>query len=357
MDVKPIRILLIEDDEDDYVLVKDFLSEVSTFNYVLDWESNHEAGLSVLIRENHDVCLLDFRLGSRDGLDLLRESLKKNVKTPIILLTGKGNDAIDLQAMELGAADYLIKGQTNGDQLKRAIRYSIERKRVNDILNESKEQLKALSSQLIIAQEEERKQVAGEIHDAIGSSLSAVKFTVERALSKIRQTAPEISGLLEPIIPIVQESIEECRRIQQALRPPMIDNLGLLATLSWFTRTFQSVYSHIRIEKEIGLKEKDLPINLRMVIFRIIQEAMNNLAKHSQADWVGLILQKSKGRIELFVRDNGKGFNVNRLLARKGPKKGMGLLSMKERALLSGGTLSVESAVGKGTVVKAVWPI
>ena len=351
------RILLIEDDEDDYVLVKGALSETFALEYLLDWVSSYEAGLSALLGEAYDICLLDYQLGERSGLDLLRQILELGVKTPTILLTGQGTQDIDLEAMRLGAADYLIKGQTSGAQLERSIRYAIERRRTSLALNETKEQLRLLASQLLTTQEEERKRIAGELHDTLGSSLSALRFKIEGALSQTKQSSFDMTGLLESLIPMIRDSIDECRRLQQDLRPPMIDDLGLLITLAWFLERFQSVYSHIRIEQGITLREEDIPDDLKIVIFRIVQEAMNNLAKHSRADRVDLSLGKSNKHLTLSIRDNGRGFDPGQKLARKSQTRGLGLVSMKERADLSGGSLIIDSAQGNGTTIRVSWPV
>lgn len=139
------------------------------------------------------------------------------------------------------------------------------------------------------------------------------------------------------------------------LRPSVLDDLGILATIGWFTREFQKVYSHISIEKEIHLLEDQVPDPLKIVLFRVIQEAMNNIAKYSKADLVHLSLQKTDGTIELAIQDNGQGFNLMEVLSVEGSKRGLGLTSMRERTELSGGSFVVESTRGRGTVIKAIW--
>ena len=352
----PIRVLLIEDDEDDFLIVKEFMSQVPS-KYELEWVSSCDAGLLALSSREHDICLLDYRVGGRNGLDVLRESLDNGFQTPIIILTGQGDYDIDLEAMQLGAADYLIKDQINSAFLERSIRYSLDRKRTNEVIQNHEKQLRFLTSKLLSAQEEERGRLARDIHDIIGSSLSAVKFKVEEVLHDIKEIAPAIVEPLETIIPILKESISECRRIQSDLRPPGLDDLGLLASLSWFSRRVQSIYSTIRIEQEIGLTEDDIPNGLKIVIFRIIQEAMNNMAKHSQADLVSLSLQKKDDCIEMVIRDNGKGFDLGKVLAMESSMKGMGLSSMKERAEFSGGSLDIVSTIGGGTIIRASWSV
>jgi signal transduction histidine kinase len=161
---------------------------------------------------------------------------------------------------------------------------------------------------------------------------------------------------LKAIIPLIQESIEEVRRIQMDLRPSTLDDLGILATISWFCREFQTIYSGIRIEQQIDIQEEDVPDPLKTIIYRLMQETLNNIAKHSEADLVLLSLRKADGTIDLAIKDNGSGFDLDDVLSVESAKRGLGLASMKERTELSGGSFSVESARGKGTTVRASWP-
>jgi PAS domain S-box-containing protein len=233
-----------------------------------------------------------------------------------------------------------------------------ERQRAEEALLESKRQLQLLTSQLITAEENERKRIASEVHDVLGSSLSAIKFKIEEVLyngAKGVDMSPSKS--LEGLIPIIQDTIEETRRIQNDLRPPMLDDLGIVATLSWFCRRFQTIYSAIRIEQAITIREDEVPDSLKIVIFRITQEALNNIGKHAKANLVHLGLRKINGAIDLTIQDNGEGFDQERLFSMESSKKGMGLSSMKERTEFLDGSFSIESTIGKGTVIRAVWPV
>jgi len=224
-------------------------------------------------------------------------------------------------------------------------------------LEEANKALRQLSIRLLSAHEEERKRVAGELHDTIGSCLSGIKFRVESALEEITNTPKAATQSLNTIIPVIQDAIEECRRIQMDLRPSMLDDLGLLPTLSWFFRRFQTIYSTIHIEQEMTIEESELPDSLKIVIYRVIQEAMNNAAKHSKADVVRISLRKVHNKMELLVEDNGRGFSVQQRLFQNDSRRGLGLTSMRERTELSGGSFAIESAEGKGTMVSASWPI
>jgi PAS domain S-box-containing protein len=233
-----------------------------------------------------------------------------------------------------------------------------ERRKMEQALVESKEQLRSLASQILSAQENERKRIALEVHDVLGSSLSAIKFKAEEAMLHLPKDGPsDISRPLEALIPLIQDTIEEARRIQSDLRPPLLDDLGIVPTLSWFCRRFETIYSGTKVEQAVAIPEEEVPDHLKIVLFRITQEAMHNIGKHAQADSVYLGLRKVKGAIELLIEDNGNGFDPESLSSREISKKGMGLSSMKERAEFSGGSFSIETVQGKGTVIRALWPV
>jgi PAS domain S-box-containing protein len=241
-------------------------------------------------------------------------------------------------------------------ELKREI---VERKRSDEALQASEKQLRFLSTQLVTAQEDERKHIAQELHDSIGQILTTVKFGVERTAHDVSRVSDE-SGVvtsLESLVPIVQNGIEEIRRICSDLWPFILDDLGILATISWFCREFQKVCPDICIDKHIDIEENDVPVNLKIVIYRILQEAVNNIAKHSNADHVRCSLGKKRGRIDLSIEDNGKGFDTEGIRYKDTSKRGFGLASMKKRTEMSGGSFTIESERGRGTTIRGSWLI
>ncbi len=159
MDKDLIRILLIEDDEDDYALVRGLLSGLSLADFSLEWVRTYQEGLKELCRADHDVCLLDYRLGSRNGLELICEATGAGCDKPIIFLTGQENHGVDMEAIRSGAADYLVKACLTADTLDRSIRYSIARKkserelksyrdRLEDLVRERTEQFETANEKL-----------------------------------------------------------------------------------------------------------------------------------------------------------------------------------------------------------------
>ncbi len=213
----------------------------------------------------------------------------------------------------------------------------------------SESQLRFLSAQLLKSQEDQKKRLAQELHDGIGQSLSAIKFKIESFVKQLREN-PGLADVstLDMLVPMIQGTVEEVQMIAMDLRPFMLDDLGLITTLRWFLREFQNTYSDMLPDSKIGLAEHEIPESLKIVIFRIVQEALNNVARHSRAEKVHIALRKRENRIELLIKDNGVGIDGDSLS--RSPRRGFGLASMKERAELSGGTFHVGHRPGIGNV-------
>jgi diguanylate cyclase (GGDEF)-like protein len=125
-----IKVLVVDDDEDDFIVTRDLLSDVRGVQFNVDWASSYDEGFSTVFRGIHDVALIDFHLGSETGIEFLREAMRRGCRIPLILLTGQADRETDLLAMRSGASDYLVKGQFTADMLERAIRYACERSRL-----------------------------------------------------------------------------------------------------------------------------------------------------------------------------------------------------------------------------------
>jgi signal transduction histidine kinase len=317
------------------------------------------------------VALIPIRLGDRI-LGLIHVADRREDALPLELV-----ETLERIAMQLGTAIQRVQSENDvrraHDELEQRVEERTvelaraneklqleiaERERAEKDLRNSEKELRFLSSQLLTAHEDERRRISRELHDTIGQSLSAVKFTVENVLQEIGDEGSH-KGLqsLESAVRMVQGAVEEVRRIQRNLRPPTLDDLGLLATISWFCREFEGVYSDIRIERGIDLEEKDVPDSLKIVIYRVMQEALNNVAKHSGTRSVHLALRKSDGRLEMEIRDNGVGFDPQEAFSRKGAERGLGLFSMKERTELSDGHFRIQAVKGRGTTILASWPL
>jgi signal transduction histidine kinase len=351
-----VRVLLVEDDEDDYVIIRHLLSRIDGHSFELDWVSTYEAALNKVASNHHDVCLVDYLLGEQNGIQLTRNFMQDGFRAPIILLTGQGSHDLDMRAMKEGVADYLEKAELTPSLLERAIRHAIDHAKTLEALRLSERQLRVLSAKLLETQENERRAIAQELHDSIGASLTAIRYGLEEKLQRMGKGNPPSEGIsLEQIIRIVQDTTEEVHRISSNLRPSVLDDMGLCAAIRSICREFQEIQKGIRIETHVAVMEDEVREPLGIVIYRILQEALNNALKHSGADMVHVGLRKTGHFLELSVRDNGQGFDVTELLNEEDQTERMGLVGMKDRAELSGGTIEIRSEKKEGTTIIAKW--
>jgi PAS domain S-box-containing protein len=226
-----------------------------------------------------------------------------------------------------------------------------------EALRVTQAQLKRLSAQHLTIQESERRRIAGDLHDGLGQSLVLLKLSIEQVARSLSAAVSETTArALEQLVFKVKNALAEMRRISMNLRPSMLDDLGILPTLAWFFREFEASGVHTKIEREVRIKEAEVPPPLRIVIFRILQEATNNTVKHADAERIKVSLCNVNDTIEFSIEDDGKGFNSAGMGNIGACNKGLGLQSMRERAELSGGTYDIESAPGKGTRICVHWP-
>jgi signal transduction histidine kinase len=212
-----------------------------------------------------------------------------------------------------------------------------------------------LAHDLLSAHEDERQRIAADLHDGIGQQLSAIKFGLEGALrGLVDRLTPAERGCFETLVTRVGDTIEEARRIAMDLRPPILDDFGATYAVDWLCGELTRVYEAITVIKELNADEDAIPTEIKVDLFRILQEACNNACKHARADRITVRLYTDAEGIRLQVSDNGVGFDPR---AVKRLRTGFGLRSMRERALSTGGSLTVSSGTGKGTTVLAHWPV
>ena len=223
------------------------------------------------------------------------------------------------------------------------------RKKTEAVLHE-------ISRKILESQESERKLVAQEIHDSISGDLAAIKLSLEEKLSKMTGDPPDDTISLEKIISMIEDTIQETRRISARLRPSMLDDLGLLPTVDWFCLEFEKNYPEIRVARRFEVEEDDVAEKLKVVVYRILQEAMNNVAKHSEADRVHINIVKFGNELKLNVQDNGCGFDFETISSNPNPMSGYGLSNMRDRAEICGGKLEITSKLGAGTAIELILP-
>ncbi|UCD78199.1 MAG: PAS domain-containing protein [Desulfobacterales bacterium] len=228
------------------------------------------------------------------------------------------------------------------------------RKQMETELKESRRHLREVSRKSIEVLESDRQTTAKELHDSIGASLAAIKFSLEGIAEEIAAESEKAAASLAISISHLLDTIKETKRISAKLRPSMLDELGLLATVKWYLRQFSEQFSNIRFRTHIDAREEDIPEQHKIVIYRVLQESLHNAAKHSQAGQVDITLKSAAHQVVLEVADDGCGFDVQKNRSPSDPTSGYGLASMKERAEIVGGSFDIESSPGKGTHIKMV---
>ena len=215
--------------------------------------------------------------------------------------------------------------------------------------------LHQLANKLISSQEDERKRVSSELHDGLGQILSALKYQIELAVvesdesSKLRKNDIVLKDILEN----VTFALKEVRRISADLRPSILEELGILMTLKWFATEYNKIYTELNVDLKLDIHEIDIPEKNKDVIYRIVQESMNNIAKHSDAKNIVVNLSKLKTGILLRIQDDGSGFDLKKVKQSK--KSGLGLKTMEERATNSGAQFTMDSNSLSGTDIQVLW--
>ena len=237
--------------------------------------------------------------------------------------------------------------------LKREIK---ERMQTEGALRESENRLRLLSSHILTAQEKERKRLSLELHDELGQSLSLLKVQISAIQPKLGEDQTSLFESLQEIRQYLDFVIENVRRLSRDLSPSIIEDLGLSAAIQWLISDFTK-HNNIKISMDIEDINNFFPLEKQIVIYRIFQEILTNIGKHSQADRVETCIKKKEGLVSFVAEDNGKGFDMTEALAKHSNEKGMGLAAMQERALMLGSSLHILTGKGKGTKISFTIPI
>jgi len=208
-------------------------------------------------------------------------------------------------------------------------------------------ELSALSSRLMHAQEEERKRISRELHDDLGQILTAIHLDLQRVLKSQGRT--KRNTLLKEVLQKSSEARGRLREILSLLRPGILDDLGIREAIEQYVSEFIS-RTGISVDLLLSCSSKEIPSEAATALYRILQEALNNVSRHAGASMVAISLSAKENRILLSIRDNGAGFDRSSL------EKSLGITGMKERALLLGGDFQLDSSPGKGTEIRVVLP-
>jgi len=215
----------------------------------------------------------------------------------------------------------------------------------------------SFSRQLILAQEKERMRIASELHDGIAQTIGVVKYRLEDSIARLAQQYPDLDvSAFDGAIEDIKGLVDEVRRISSNLAPTMLEDFGLQVALEWLCREFMGRHRDMVAACSIAIDETETPDLIKIAIYRVVQEAMNNIGKHSSATHVELKLSSTDEAVELSIKDDGKGLDEDAPQPGDG-KSGLGLRSMRERVEATGGSFSVESRRGGGCTVQAQWSV
>ena len=301
-------------------------------------------------------------------LDILRQLRTEATFMPAVLLSARNDGETAIAAFQLGAQDYILQKQgyltelvfSLNNNLRRA---DIERQNVRlsrelEQLNRSLEaqvtartaELQSLSLRLLQIQEDERRAIARELHDQVGQMLTGLKFQLEVATS---QAGPAAQEKLSEATATATDLMSHVRELTQLYRPRVLDDLGLQPALEWHAKQFQR-QTGVAVSLDLALPSTRLPSELETVIFRITQEALTNIARHSGAKTAAISIAHDDENIHVEISDQGKGFELAPVLARR---DAIGIAGIRERVHLAGGRLEIISQPGQGTRLNASFPL
>lgn len=313
-------------------------------------------GIEMAKQIHPDVILLDVMMPHMNGYEVckLLRSDPQFGEVPIIMITALDDREAKLNGLSAGADDFLSKPF---DQLELDIRLQTlhrvdryrhlldEREKLQQALAEltiKNSQLQTLSRQILTAQEDERRQVAVELHNDIGQLLTGLKLILER-----REEAP--SSQLSEARSLTTELMQRVREISRSLHPSVLDDFGLHAALDDMFKRF-SKQTRIHVHHNIDpLEESRFDKTLETTVFRIIQEALTNIARHAETPHADVLLTHSSNYLEVTIADKGKGFDINLV----DPGTSTGLSGISERIKLAGGQFSMKSSPGQGSILEA----
>jgi len=342
------KILLVDDEPKSLYALQQLLA---TLEQNLMIAQSGEEALRLALKNDFAVILLDVRMPGIDGFETARliRSRERSRATPIIFLTAAADEMNSMfRGYEVGAVDYLMKPVVP-EVLKSKVAVFVELHRKSERLRESEDKLRRLAAHLISVREEERAHIAREIHDELGQVLTGLKMEVTWLARRLKE-APLIEKT-DSMCKLIDSSVQTVRKIATGLRPEMLDDMGLVAAVGWQAKEFQK-RTGIRARVKLPPESTRLDIDVATTMFRIFQEILTNVARHSRATRIDVELAIDEDKVTLEVADNGVGIAQADLNG----KKSLGLLGMHERALLFGGEVKITGAGGEGTRVRVSIP-
>jgi len=353
---KEISILMLEDDTADVELTRHALSS-GGLNFALTPVASRDAFLAEIDHRAPDLLLLDYSVPGFDGLSALEAARERAPQIPAIFVTGTLGEEVVIEMLKSGATDYVLKTRLSRlvPAVQRAMREAVvrnERKRAEDKLRRSMEQLRALSVYLQYVREDERIRISRQVHDELGQALTGLKMDLYWLANRLPKKYRTVHEKTRAMSAHIDATIQTVRRIATELRPGILDDLGLVAAIEWQAQEFQK-RTGIECVVSSDLKDTILDQDLNTAFFRIFQETLTNIIRHAQASRVDVNLRQEEGALVLEVKDNGRGISEAEL----NDTRSIGVLGMRERAALLQGELQITGVPGQGTTVAVRIPL
>jgi signal transduction histidine kinase len=368
----PVRILLVDDDRDDFILTKDLLEEIPNNRYQLDWVATFQEGLDAICRNEHDVYILDYQLGEKTGLDLLKEARCRGCLGPVILFTGQTNGEVDQRAMEAGAADFLEKGRIDATLLERSIRYSLQKKRYEAELErkvqERTRELAEANEALRVAdlkKDEFLATLAHELRNPLAPIRNAIEIirlggdkpdTIERARAIMERQVGQLVRLVDDLLDV--------SRVTRGKLRLNIEKLDVASIMDAAVEISRPHLDQARVSLTVTPPSTPVIVNGdRIRLAQVLSNLLNNAAKFTDAGGkVDLIGERDGDRVAIHVRDTGVGIaadllpqvfdlftQMDRTVNRSQGGLGIGLALVRRLVEIHGGNVHAKSdGPGKG---------
>lgn len=345
-----IHIVMLEDNDTDADLITHTLRR-GGIAFTCERVETRGGFTRALERVPPDLILSDYSLPAFDGYSALAIAQHQCPDTPFIFVTGTLGEEVAIETLKKGATDYVLKHRLGRlvPSVHRALREAEtrrERRRAEEQLLQSHEQLRSLSLYLQHVREEERIRIAREVHDELGQALTGLKLQLTWMGGRLPDNLKLLHEKVKTMSNRIDETIQTVRRIATELRPGVLDSAGLLAALEWQAQQFET-QTGIRCRVESTVRDTLWDQDLNTAFFRIFQETLTNIVRHANATRVDVRFREVGGFLVLEVKDNGRGISEAEIHS----TKSIGLLGMRERAALVGGIVGWRNGPGKGTTV------
>jgi len=337
--------------DDDLTARETLVAMLEGEHYDLQLAKDGTQALQMLEQIQPDLILLDVMMPGMDGYEVCRRvrSTPQFAEVPIILLTALDDRASLVRGIESGADDFLSK-PADRRELTARVR-TITRLNRYRTLMEQRENIRRMAERTVTAQEEERQRISRELHDDLGQALTTHLLALRNLQEDLSLPVESMFERLQALHDQSYEILVKIRRLARDLRPPVLDALGLKVAMQTYCTEFTR-RTHLPVIFEAETSLPPFPDIYNITFYRILQEALTNIVKHSRASqvWVDLSLEDDK--INLTVQDNGIGFSEE-----KTQSDGIGLTGLLERITIAGGTLNINSTPRHGTILSAQFPL